>query len=302
MIDIGISFFTTHRTFAYTHSQEHITARLYPDVLSLPLLTYLVAAEIHPCAKCKKPIYGEYILINGQRMHPEHYTCHTCGKEFKGGDCNEFMGKLYCKDDYQKLLKGVCNACRKPIVGRSITAMGRVWHPEHFVCAHCHRPFMTSTFREHDGKPYCEMHYKQLFADICAKCNRPVVDKIIRVFGKAWHPEHFVCAGCETTLGSKFHRWDDKPLCTKCYTKLPSAVRKKIRKQFKGEKQKQDVRDLEQLEEIHKKQSVAMQKAAQREAKKQAEREALQKRAADKAAARKAAKEKAEAEKRTRRR
>jgi hypothetical protein len=27
--------------------------------------------DIHICAKCKKPIIGEYILLFGQRMHPE---------------------------------------------------------------------------------------------------------------------------------------------------------------------------------------------------------------------------------------
>ena len=241
-------------------------------------------------------------MIKGQRMHPEHFTCHTCGKEFKGGDCNEFMDKLYCKEDYVKLLKGVCNACRKPIVGRSITAMGRVWHPEHFVCAHCHRPFMSSTFREHEGKPYCEMHYKQLFADVCAKCNQPIVDQIIRCFGKAWHPEHFVCTGCETPLGEKFHRWNDNPLCTKCYTKLPKEVRKRLRKQHKGEKQKQDKRDMEQYEEISRKQLVANQKAAERQAKEQAERERGQQLAAQKAAERRAAKERKEAARKVRRR
>jgi hypothetical protein len=27
--------------------------------------------DVHICAKCKKPIIGEYILLYGQRMHPE---------------------------------------------------------------------------------------------------------------------------------------------------------------------------------------------------------------------------------------
>lgn len=25
------------------------------------------------CAKCKKPINGPYLVLNGQKIHPEHY-------------------------------------------------------------------------------------------------------------------------------------------------------------------------------------------------------------------------------------
>uniref|UniRef100_W5M0Q8 LIM zinc-binding domain-containing protein n=1 Tax=Lepisosteus oculatus TaxID=7918 RepID=W5M0Q8_LEPOC len=37
----------------------------------------------------------------------------------------------------QTVAKGVCGACKKPIAGQVVTAMGRTWHPEHFVCTHC---------------------------------------------------------------------------------------------------------------------------------------------------------------------
>jgi hypothetical protein len=48
---------------------------------------------------------------------------------------------------------------------------GRVWHPEHFCCAHCHAPFAGSQFYEKNGLPYCEEHYKQLFGRPCSKCD-----------------------------------------------------------------------------------------------------------------------------------
>jgi len=37
------------------------------------IVVYLPSLDptIHICAKCKKPIIGEYILLFGQRMHPE---------------------------------------------------------------------------------------------------------------------------------------------------------------------------------------------------------------------------------------
>ena len=47
------------------------------------------------CARCKKPILGEYIILNGQKIHPEHYRCESCGTEFLGGNAKEYDGKNY---------------------------------------------------------------------------------------------------------------------------------------------------------------------------------------------------------------
>ncbi len=52
-------------------------------------------AEEHPCSMCKKPIVGEYLKIKGQYIHPEHYQCEVCHKQFQGGDCREYEGKFY---------------------------------------------------------------------------------------------------------------------------------------------------------------------------------------------------------------
>ena len=83
---------------------------------------------IHICAKCKNPIIGEYILLFGQRMHPEvrskghrsiamksvsfsrglhtrarayvanaqHFQCDMCGKDLRNGDCHEYQGTRTC--------------------------------------------------------------------------------------------------------------------------------------------------------------------------------------------------------------
>ena len=85
-------------------------------------------------------------------------------------------------------------------LGRSITALGKVWHPEHFVCFICHEPFSGSNFYEKDNKPYCELHYAQEFGKVCAKCNRPIIKESLFFLDKVYHPEHFVCTGCDKPL------------------------------------------------------------------------------------------------------
>ncbi|XP_041756762.2 proline-rich protein 12 isoform X2 [Coregonus clupeaformis] len=76
----------------------------------------------------------------------------------------------------QTVAKGVCGACCKPIVGQVVTAMGRTWHPEHFVCTHCQEEIGSRNFFERDGAPYCEMDYHNLFSPRCHYCNGPILD------------------------------------------------------------------------------------------------------------------------------
>lgn len=60
-----------------------------------------------------------------------------------------------------------------------VTALGRTWHPEHFVCAHCKQELGTKNFFERDGQPYCEPDYHHLFSPRCAYCNGPILDVIL---------------------------------------------------------------------------------------------------------------------------
>lgn len=206
-------------------------------------VTTLIEPSAGICGKCKKPIIGEYITLHGQRMHPEHFRCEECNCEFKGGNCHEYEGRLYCYPDYLKLLKSICGLCKKPIVGRSVTALGKVWHPEHFLCFTCKEPFGGSTFHEKEGNAYCEPHYLQLFGKVCFKCNKPIADDGITALGKHYHREHFVCSGCDKPLGKEIWDFESKPFCKKCYEALPKEVRKKLEKKKKGEAQAQKDRE-----------------------------------------------------------
>jgi len=206
-----------------------------------------IAPATEICAKCKRPIIGEYVTLHGQKMHPEHFRCFECGCEFKGGNCMEFEGNLYCQEDYLKLLRNTCASCHKPILGRSVTALGKVWHPDHFVCFSCHEPFAGSNFYEHDGKPYCEVHFTQNFGTACAKCNRPVVHNAIHFLDKVYHTEHFTCSGCDCLLKKgDITEWEMKPMCQKCYGKLPSEVRKRVEKKREADKKIAEQRKKEE--------------------------------------------------------
>ncbi|XP_022056103.1 paxillin isoform X2 [Acanthochromis polyacanthus] len=118
----------------------------------------------------------------------------------------------------QTVAKGVCGACKKPIAGQVVTAMGRTWHPEHFVCTHCQEEIGSRNFFEREGQPYCEKDYHSLFSPRCHYCNGPILDKVVTALDKTWHPEHFFCAQCGAFFGPEgFHEKDGKAFCRKDY-------------------------------------------------------------------------------------
>ena len=44
--------------------------------------------------------------------------------------CRERDGDLYCLRCFDNLESAICGACRRPIEGRIIHALGKMWHPE----------------------------------------------------------------------------------------------------------------------------------------------------------------------------
>ncbi|XP_072841542.2 leupaxin isoform X1 [Pogona vitticeps] len=117
--------------------------------------------------------------------------------------------------------KGNCASCNKPIAGKVITALGKTWHPEHFLCAHCGKEVGSSPFYEREGKAYCPKDYHQLFSPRCAYCTAPIQEKIITAMDRTWHPEHFFCAHCGKVFDDTgFHEKDGKPYCRKDFLAL----------------------------------------------------------------------------------
>lgn len=55
-----------------------------------------------------------------------------------------------------------------------VTALGRAWHPEHFVCGGCSTALGGSSFFEKDGAPFCPECYFERFSPRCGLCNQPI--------------------------------------------------------------------------------------------------------------------------------
>ncbi|KAG0052650.1 hypothetical protein BGZ83_002307 [Gryganskiella cystojenkinii] len=68
----------------------------------------------------------------------------------------------------------ICSSCDKPIVGTMITAMGKKWHSDHFVCTVCEMNLENVQFFHKDGLPYCSKDFHEKFSPKCGHCSMPI--------------------------------------------------------------------------------------------------------------------------------
>lgn len=191
------------------------------------------------CQICLKPIEGDPLFHANQVVHPHHYNCFQC-KNPLGEKSKMMEGELSCIRCYDKAQASICLACKRPIEGRIIHAIGHTWHPEHFVCCYCEKPFEGQRHYERNGFAYCESHYNLLYGDICFYCNNHVIKDVVNVLCKSWCSPHFRCAACDLSLSAKnnvkFIFYDNRPLCKKCYEKLPQEMRRRLKRMDEAKK------------------------------------------------------------------
>uniref|UniRef100_A0A8C1CSH9 Paxillin n=3 Tax=Cyprinus carpio TaxID=7962 RepID=A0A8C1CSH9_CYPCA len=166
-----------------------------------------------------QPSAVERLSASGQIMAQGKSSPTSVPKQ--GNKLDNMLGSLQSdlnRLGVQTVAKGVCGACKKPIAGQVVTAMGRTWHPEHFVCTHCQEEIGSKNFFERDGQPYCEKDYHSLFSPRCYYCNGPILDRVVTALDRTWHPEHFFCAQCGSFFGPEgFHEKEGKAYCRKDY-------------------------------------------------------------------------------------
>ena len=117
-----------------------------------------------------KIINGKPLRFRGDPYHPYHFTCSNCEIDLDH-KARDVGGKLYCLPCHDKMGIPICATCRRPIgtslkskrvaspliqtvkkflEGRCVNALQKQYHPEHFVCVTCERPFVNSKVLSRD--------------------------------------------------------------------------------------------------------------------------------------------------------
>nr|CAI5847513.1 unnamed protein product [Callosobruchus analis] len=117
----------------------------------------------------------------------------------------------------------LCASCSMQIRGPFITALGKIWCPNHFICAtpSCRRPLQDLGFVEEKGQLYCEYCFEKYLAPTCAKCSTKIKTDCLKAIGKNFHPECFNCVYCGKLFGnSSFFIEDGSPYCEADWNEL----------------------------------------------------------------------------------
>lgn len=107
-------------------------------------ITLLKFAQINSIFR--SVIDGEPLRFRGEVYHPYHFNCNGCNKELTssavevktrpGYTANE-LNELYCLRCHFKMGIPICGACRRPIEGRVVTALGQylfqIMHPTTYL-------------------------------------------------------------------------------------------------------------------------------------------------------------------------
>ncbi|KAF7279567.1 hypothetical protein GWI33_007030 [Rhynchophorus ferrugineus] len=117
----------------------------------------------------------------------------------------------------------LCGHCHSQVRGPFITALGKIWCPQHFICTtpSCKRPLQDLGFVEERGQLYCEYCFEQYLAPPCSKCNSKIKGDCLKAIGKNFHPECFNCCYCGKLFGNNpFFLEDGNPYCEADWNEL----------------------------------------------------------------------------------
>lgn len=145
------------------------------------------------CPQCGEAVIGPVVIALGRMWHPEHFCCAQCGDPIGHRNFFERQGKAYCENDFHDMFSPRCHYCNGSIKERCVTALGKTFHVDHFVCAECGRPFVDGGFHERSNSAYCRDCFYRQHAPKCQGCKQPITNKFINALNTQWHPECFCC-------------------------------------------------------------------------------------------------------------
>ncbi|MBF0610749.1 MAG: protein DA1 [Magnetococcales bacterium] len=200
------------------------------------------------CVACHQPIHGRFLQALGGNWHSQCFICPECRQPIGSGQFFEKKGYPFHPECYARKHAPLCHGCETPIVGTIITALGKSFHSQCFLCSACGKPIQAGGFLPHQDKPYHTACYHQKFSPRCVVCQGPIrtASYVTNLWGESHCEEHLhqyrSCFSCNRLMapavtGGGVVLSDGRALCQLCR-------QQGVENEFKGSKLLRQVRQF----------------------------------------------------------
>ncbi|XP_045633062.1 actin-binding LIM protein 2 isoform X17 [Ursus americanus] len=181
------------------------------------------------CNTCGNVCKGEVLRVQNKYFHIKCFVCKACGCDLAEGGFFVRQGEYICTLDYQRLYGTRCFSCDQFIEGEVVSALGKTYHPDCFVCAVCRLPFPPGDRVTFNGKEcMCQkcslpktagssVHLSQGLWS-CGGCGTEIKNgQSLVALDKHWHLGCFKCETCGKQLDAEYISKDGLPYCEADY-------------------------------------------------------------------------------------
>lgn len=132
-----------------------------------------------------------------------------------------------------------CAACGEEVHSQGVMNGGKLYHKECFVCSVCANPLAGTFTRSKTGEAICPNCVPK---EVCAACGGQIKQKKMKVGESLFHPECFLCNGCENPIVGGFAKKGEFFLCKACVEGkvAPHAICPKVPDYAVEEKEKKN--------------------------------------------------------------
>ncbi|XP_031444193.1 actin-binding LIM protein 2 isoform X2 [Phasianus colchicus] len=181
------------------------------------------------CNTCGKPCKGEVLRVQNKYFHIKCFVCKACGCDLAQGGFFVRQGDYICTLDYQRLYGTRCFSCDEFIEGEVVSALGKTYHPDCFVCAVCRLPFPAGDRVTFNGKECicqkCSLPPSSSTGSFpvqnlrnCGGCGSEIKNgQSLVALDKHWHLGCFKCNTCGKLLNAEYISKDGIPYCETDY-------------------------------------------------------------------------------------
>ncbi|XP_048964511.1 actin-binding LIM protein 2 isoform X28 [Canis lupus baileyi] len=181
------------------------------------------------CNTCGNVCKGEVLRVQNKYFHIKCFVCKACGCDLAEGGFFVRQGEYICTLDYQRLYGTRCFSCDQFIEGEVVSALGKTYHPDCFVCAVCRLPFPPGDRVTFNGKECmcqkCSLPktagssaYLSQGLWSCGGCGAEIKNgQSLVALDKHWHLGCFKCETCGKQLDAEYISKDGLPYCEADY-------------------------------------------------------------------------------------